>query len=116
DRYKYLKQNLDHTKKIINNEFIIWTKIPFKTDDILFINDWKSSMSKRDIQLFKKGRLGNDEIKIIELSSQLSGKWFTEECGITHRFLGRIYLVSENANALSATFIIENLQLTEGHW
>ncbi|CAF4635949.1 unnamed protein product, partial [Rotaria sp. Silwood2] len=120
DRCKYYKQIFDNTNKTNNDEFIIWTKIPFKTDlltdDLSSTNEWKSSMSKRDIQLFKKGRLGNDEINIIELSSQLSGKWFTEECGITHRFPGRVYLVSENSNALSATFIIENLQLTEGNW
>ncbi|CAF1287352.1 unnamed protein product [Rotaria sordida] len=121
DRCKYFKQIINNNmNNTLNDEFIIWTKIPFKTDllidDLLSTNEWKSSMSKRNIELFKKGRLGNDEIKIIELSSQLTGKWFLEECGITHRFPGRIYLVSENSNKLTATFIIENLQLTEGNW
>ncbi|CAF2960714.1 unnamed protein product, partial [Rotaria sp. Silwood2] len=90
------------------DDYVIWTKIPFKLD--LF------TMSKRNLNLFKKGRHGKDEIKMREFTSQLRGSWFQEECGVIHQFPGRIHLVSNNANSLSATFVIEDLQLTEGNW
>ncbi|CAF4860740.1 unnamed protein product [Rotaria sp. Silwood1] len=90
------------------DDYVIWTKIPFKLD--LF------TMSKRDLNLFKKGRHGKDEIKIREFTSKLRENWFQEECGVIHQFPGRIHLVSNNADSLSATFVIEDLQLTEGDW
>ncbi|CAF5201988.1 unnamed protein product, partial [Rotaria magnacalcarata] len=94
--------------------------MPFKinslNNDFTTANEWKSLMSKRDLQSFKQGRSGNDEIKIVELSSQLADKWFAEECGIEHRLPGKIYLVSESSNISFGTFIVENLQLTQGNW
>ncbi|CAF4787472.1 unnamed protein product, partial [Rotaria sp. Silwood1] len=121
DRCEYFKQILDDTNETIQDEFRIWTDVSFKKDQLtldfsLTTNEWKSKMSKRELKLFKKGRFGNDEIKIIPMSFGNSGKWFIEECGITHRFPGRVNLISENFNTLFVTFIIDNLRLTEGNW
>ncbi|CAM4974073.1 unnamed protein product [Rotaria socialis] len=120
DRCQPLRKIIPDKNKIVNDEFIIWTKMPFKinslNNDFTATNEWKSFMSKRDLQSFKQGRSGNDEIKIVELSSQLAGKWFVEECGIEHRLPGKIYLVSESSNISFGTFIVENLQLTQGNW
>lgn len=120
DRCKYFKPNVSEIKKTSDEDFIIWTTMPFQTNlpnnDLFSSTEWKPSMSKRELDSFKNGRVGNDECKIIELSSQLADKWFMEESGIIHRFPGRVLLVSENSNTLFATFIVENLQLTEGNW
>ncbi|CAF3009938.1 unnamed protein product [Rotaria sp. Silwood2] len=121
DRCEYFKQILDDTNETIQDEFRIWTDVSFKKDQLTFDfsltkNEWKSKMSKREIELFKKGRFGNDKIEIIPMSFGHSGQWFIEECGITHRFPGRVNLISENLNTLFVTFIIDNLRLTEGNW
>ncbi|CAF0744045.1 unnamed protein product [Didymodactylos carnosus] len=121
DRCEHLKQILENTNVTSKDEssFINWIDVPFKQDRLtvdLSSTEWKPNASKTDVQLFKRGRSGNDEIKIVPMWSQLSSKWLLEDCGTIHRFPGRTYLISENSAASMTTFIVDNLRLSEGNW
>ncbi|CAF4747732.1 unnamed protein product [Rotaria sp. Silwood2] len=102
-----------------NSLFITWNDIPFKRDRLTIDHQpggWKPYASRRDIELFKRGRIGNDGLNIIPMSFQSDGSCFLEEFGMMHRFSGRVCLVSENSNTILTTFIADNLHLNEGKW
>ncbi|CAF3363494.1 unnamed protein product [Rotaria sp. Silwood2] len=121
DHCQQFKQIIDDTNMINgeNSLFITWNEIPFKRDRLTIDHQhggWKPYASRRDIELFKRDRIGNDELNIIPMSFQSDGSWFLEECGMMHLFSGRVCLVSENSNTILATFIVDNLRLNEGKW
>ncbi|CAF3806237.1 unnamed protein product, partial [Rotaria sp. Silwood1] len=121
DRCQHFKQIIDDTNMtdVENPLFITWNEISFKQDRLTSErqpNGWKSNAFKQDIELFKRGRIGNDEVKIIHMPLKTDDSYFLEECGTMHRFSGRVCLVSKNNANMLATFLIDNLQLNEGKW
>ena len=125
EQYCLSLDRCEQSKQIIqdkNSSFIQWNNQPINQDhltkDLILSQDyqWKSNVSKKDMQGFKRGRIGNDQIQIVPMPSTIPNTWFLEESGIKHRFPGRIYLISETADVSMATFIIENLRLSEGKW
>ncbi|CAF0824617.1 unnamed protein product [Adineta steineri] len=120
DRCEYLKQIIDDINVKRENEtpVPIWNRFRFKTDReyIADGHQWKPMGSKDDIEKFKQGWAGNDDIRIVPMPPQLTGQWIIEECGISHQFPGRVCLISETGNASLATFIIDQLHLTKGNW
>ncbi|CAF0824036.1 unnamed protein product, partial [Didymodactylos carnosus] len=79
-------------------------------------NGWKPNASKQEIELFKQGRVGNDEVSIVPKPRHVVNTRVLEECGTKHRFKGRIYLPADSTNARFLTFIVDNLQLSKGKW
>ena len=79
-------------------------------------NGWKPFASTTEIQLYKRGRIGNDEIKMIPFPASVAKPEIFEKCGQNHQFKGRISLKEEYLHGLFPTFIVENLQVTEGKW
>ncbi|CAF2112743.1 unnamed protein product [Rotaria magnacalcarata] len=77
--------------------------------------DWKPIASKSEIKSYKKGRLGNNEINIISVPAN-DNLPALEECGIKHKFKGRINISDETGNIRYRTFILDGIELHEGKW
>ena len=80
------------------------------------IGGWKPYSSQSERELFTKGRFGNEELSLIPMLKNSISADVIEECGIKHRFNGRVSLNLEKTSNRFPSFIIENLQLTEGKW
>ena len=83
---------------------------------VLKYNGWKPYVSNEEMDYFKQGRIGKEEISIVPIPRNIMKSEAIQECGIKHRFRGRIAPDYENANTYFPTFIIDNLQLSEGKW
>ncbi|CAF0748456.1 unnamed protein product [Adineta steineri] len=79
-------------------------------------NGWRPYVFAGEMEYFKEGRIGIDEITIVPLPRNTADVSVTQECGIKHRFHGRIVPNGENTTVSFPTFIINNLQLSEGKW
>ncbi|CAM4793210.1 unnamed protein product [Rotaria magnacalcarata] len=86
------------------------------SNNAVIYNKWKPYASRADIELYKKGRNGSDEIYIVPFPSHVADLGVIQTCGENHRFKGRIYLGSEHKFESFPTFIFENLALSEGNW
>jgi hypothetical protein len=125
DRCEQSKQMI-HEKNLNNKDLFIHWNDQLINQDHLTIDllstalsqdcQWKSNVSKKDIQLLKRGRIGNDQINIVPMPPTITNTFFFEESGVKHRFPGRTYLISESGDVSIATFIIDNLRLSEGKW
>ncbi|CAF0741668.1 unnamed protein product [Adineta ricciae] len=100
-----------HSSPFTNN--FTRTNIPYSD---LNSTQWAPAGSKQYVEDFTRGRIGNEEIRIVPMASEIAGQWFLEECGIKHRFPGRTYLVNEYGNSAMATFIVDTLRLSQGKW
>ncbi|UJR34786.1 hypothetical protein I4U23_027567 [Adineta vaga] len=126
DRCEHLKQIVDNRAETQedNSQFHLWHNIPFKEetltmniyDNVGDNNKWKSAGSKQFVDEFKQGRLGNENISIVPMMYEIVDQWMLEDCGIYHRFPGRMYLISETGNSSSITFTVDNLRLSHGKW
>ncbi|UJR20292.1 hypothetical protein I4U23_023423 [Adineta vaga] len=83
---------------------------------VLKYNGWKPYVSNDEIQLFKKGRLGNDEILIVSMPSTAADSTAMKPCGMNHQFNGRVNPTSDNTYVSLPTFVIDNLKVSEGNW
>ena len=83
---------------------------------VLKYNGWKSYVSKSEIQLFQKGRLGNNEIAIVPMPNTAADREAIKQCGTKHQFNGRINPTSDNTHVNLPTFILDNVQVSEGNW
>jgi hypothetical protein len=98
-----------NTKEIIRDQLILDAlSIP--------VNGWKPYASQSEIESFKKGRIGNEEISIVSMPRNIVDLQIIEECGNKHKFRGRIAPNYETTRVSFPTFILDNLQLTEGKW
>ncbi|CAF4618471.1 unnamed protein product, partial [Rotaria socialis] len=78
-------------------------------------DDWKPIAFKSEIKSYKKGRLGNNEINIISVPAN-DNIPALEECGIKHKFKGRINICDDTGNIRYRTFIPDGIELHEGKW
>lgn len=77
--------------------------------------EWKAIASKKQIQSYRQGRIGNDEIRIVPFPPNDSLPAL-EECGTKHKFKGRVNITDDTGNIRYPTFILDGLQLSEGNW
>ncbi|CAF4700182.1 unnamed protein product, partial [Rotaria magnacalcarata] len=59
--------------------------------------------------------LGNDEINIISLPAN-DNLPELEECGIKHKFKGRVRIINGAGDIQYSTFIPDGIELNEGKW
>ncbi|CAF0859833.1 unnamed protein product [Rotaria sordida] len=84
--------------------------------NILKYNGWKPYASAIEIESFKRGRIGSNEPSIVPMPFDISDSSVFEECGNNHKFKGRITPNRENTNGSFPTYIIDNVQVSEGKW
>ena len=80
------------------------------------VQGWKPYMSSSERENFKKGRLGREDICIVPLPRNCVKAEVIEECGVNHRYHGRVAPNYTTTDVAFPTFIVDNLQLTEGKW
>ncbi|CAF2104570.1 unnamed protein product [Rotaria magnacalcarata] len=116
DRCERLKQIINNSSEsaIIENTQIDSSSGVHKRTRVY--NKWKPFASKFEIELYKKGRNGNDDISIVPFPNNIADLDVIEECGTNHRFKGRIHMTSQNQHGAFPSFIVENLQLSHGNW
>ncbi|CAF4891601.1 unnamed protein product [Rotaria sp. Silwood1] len=104
-------ENEQKQKKFIRDPIILQYLSEESSTNI----NWKPIASKIEIKSYKNGRLGNDDIHIVPVppSNDLS---IIEECGIKHKFKGRINITDETGDIRYRTFIPEGIELNEGKW
>ncbi|CAF1140584.1 unnamed protein product [Rotaria magnacalcarata] len=123
DRYTRKKQTLENKLDIIHNKNG-WNQMNIIRDPIILQylsqtgsmdKDWKPIASKSEIKFYRKGRLGNDEINIISLPAN-DNLPELEECGIKHKFKGRVRIINGAGDIQYSTFIPDGIELNEGKW
>ena len=102
----YLKEKIKPSEKISNNHLIEY----FST------SGWKSFGTKNEIEMLSDGRIGDNHLSIIPYPKGNSKENLIEECGIKHRFKGKIVPTSENIDARFPSFILENIRVYRGNW
>ncbi|CAF2236238.1 unnamed protein product [Rotaria magnacalcarata] len=123
--YRYAIKNLtvENNVNIIHNKNR-WNQMKIIRDPIILQylsgtgsidEDWTPVASKSDIRSYKKGRLGNDKINIISLPAN-DNLPALEECGMKHKFKGRVHITNYTGNIRYATFIPDGIELNEGKW
>ena len=80
------------------------------------INGWKAYASQPEIEPFKKGRMGPNEMSIVPVPENAVTMEAIEECGNKHQFRGRLAPTHQNAHNHDPTFVFDHLYLTEGNW
>ncbi|CAF3035361.1 unnamed protein product [Rotaria sp. Silwood2] len=130
EQYNLSLDKCQRTKQIVEDEIEIihninrWNKIKINRDDIILqylsattsIDEgWKPIASKREIQSYKRGRTGNNEIRIVPLSVN-ENMPALEECGNYHKFKGRVKITDSTGNIYYLTFFMDNIAVTEGKW
>ncbi|CAF3228303.1 unnamed protein product [Rotaria sp. Silwood2] len=108
-----------------NSSLGIYNKVNTKSDqslmnwpsksDVIY-RDWKPYGSKAEIELYKKGRNGSNEISIVPFPRHAAESGVIQESGDKHRFRGRIYMNDNHSHNSFPSFIVENLTLSEGNW
>lgn len=83
---------------------------------MLHDSEWRPYVFISEIEFFKQGRMGTDEISIVSLPHDVSSSDAIQECGNKHRFRGRIAPDNNNTRMNFPTYIIENLQVNAGKW
>ncbi|CAF4632699.1 unnamed protein product [Rotaria sp. Silwood1] len=79
-------------------------------------NGWKVKASEAEIELYKQGRIGNDQIILVPMPRNIADTQVFEECGNKHRFRGRIDTSRDSKHNSFVTFILDNLQVNKGKW
>ncbi|CAF4751629.1 unnamed protein product [Rotaria sp. Silwood1] len=120
-----ISQQTTIIEKEDNTSFIIWDQDEFNRDPLvvnalsmsaLKYNGWKPYTSKSEIELFERGRIGDKNLVISSMPRNFIDSSLIKECGDKHRFNGEICLTTESETGIFPTFIVDNLQLTEGKW
>ena len=92
---------------------------PKSVVDALYVSKhygWKEYMSKAEIDMFRQGRVGSDQISLSCMPRGIVDAAIYSECGTHQKFLGRIVPNGENSRASFPTFVVDNLELSEGSW
>ena len=78
-------------------------------------NEWNPISSEEEIKSYQNGRLGNCDIEIVCLpvNDKIA---VLEECGIKHKFKGRIQISDGTETTRHLTFIPDRIELDEGKW
>ncbi|CAF3449512.1 unnamed protein product [Rotaria socialis] len=122
-RYAIRNQTVENNVNIIHNKNR-WNQMKIIRDPMILQylsetgsidENWKPIASKSEIKFYKKGRLGNDEIRIISLPAN-DNLPALEECGMKHKFKGRVHITNYAGNIRYATFIPDGIELNEGKW
>ncbi|CAF3846152.1 unnamed protein product [Rotaria sordida] len=138
DNCEYLKQILgdDHEKENFHydmkqndttdiSSFSVWDNIPIHRDpkvadtltaSALKYNGWKVYASEAEIELFKRGRIGNDDMCVTPMPYRIPAAQTFQECGNNHKFLGRIDTRDDSSHGNFPTYILDNVQVSEGKW
>ncbi|CAF1258882.1 unnamed protein product [Rotaria sordida] len=130
EQYNLSLDKCERTKQIVEDESNIihningWNQIKINRNPIILqslstmssIDDeWKSNAFKYEIEFYKRGRIGTDDIRIISLPANDTLPPL-EECGDKHKFKGRVNITDDNGNIRYPTFVVDNIQLSEGKW
>ncbi|CAF0773776.1 unnamed protein product [Adineta ricciae] len=83
---------------------------------VLKYNGWKPYMSKDEIEFFKNGRSGNDDISIVPMPSTAADTTAVKPCGTKHQFNGRISPTGDNVHVGLPTFVTDQLRVGKGNW
>ncbi|CAF1134425.1 unnamed protein product [Adineta steineri] len=125
EQYSLSLDRCEHPKQINDElQFHVWHNSPFKEEALMMNIDytnldnsqWKPVGSKQFVEDFKRGRVGNEDIRIAPMMPEITTQWMLEECGTHHRFPGRMYLMNETGGTSSITFTVGDLRLTYGKW
>ncbi|CAF4710126.1 unnamed protein product [Rotaria sp. Silwood1] len=123
DKCERTKQIVEDKSDIVRN-INVWNQIIINRDPVIvqnlstmsLINEgWKPIAFKNEIDSYKRGRIGNDEIRIVSLPANDSLPAL-EECGDKHKFKGRVNITDDNGNIRYPTFIVDGIQVSEGKW
>ncbi|CAF2919893.1 unnamed protein product [Rotaria sp. Silwood2] len=79
-------------------------------------NGWKPYASDIEIESFKRGLIGSSEPSIVPMPLDTSDSRVFEGCGNNHKFKGRISPSRENTNGSFPTYVVDNVQVSEGKW
>ncbi|CAF3840928.1 unnamed protein product [Rotaria sordida] len=79
-------------------------------------NGWKPYASEIEIESFKSGRIGSNELRIVPMPLDTSDSRVFEECGNNHKFKGRVSPSLENTKTSFPTYIIDDVRVSEGKW
>jgi hypothetical protein len=124
DRYVRKNQIVENKLDIIIHNKNEWNKMKIIRDPIILQylsetssidQDWKPIATKSEIKSYKKGRLGNDDIQITCLPIN-DNRATLEECGIKHKFKGRVNINDNIGDISYRTFIPDGIELNEGKW
>ncbi|CAF3947497.1 unnamed protein product, partial [Rotaria sordida] len=108
-----------------DTSFTIWNQDEFNRDPLIVnalsistlkYNGWKPYASKSEIELFERGRIGDKNLDIFSMPRNFIDPSLINTCGDKHRFNGKICLTTDRETGMFPTFIVNNLQLTEGKW
>ncbi|CAF1467840.1 unnamed protein product [Rotaria sp. Silwood1] len=84
--------------------------------NVLKYNGWKPYASQIEIESFRRGRIGSNELSVVPMPLDISDLSVFEECGNNHKFKGRISPSRKNTNGPFPTYIVDNIQVSEGKW
>lgn len=84
--------------------------------DTLKYNGWKPKASEAEIEFYKQGRVGNDEIVLVTIPRNIVDPDVFEEGGDHHHYRCRIDTNNDHIHAGFVTFIIDNLKVYKGKW
>ncbi|CAF0943984.1 unnamed protein product [Adineta ricciae] len=85
-------------------------------DTFIAYNGWRPYTSDGELEFLRRGRIGDERLPIAAMPRHCSDPSAIELCGMKHRFRGRIAPTKENTEATFPTYIVDNLQLSEGKW
>ncbi|CAF3050511.1 unnamed protein product [Rotaria sp. Silwood2] len=111
------KLDIIHNKNGWNQKKIIRdpTILQYLSETSSIDEEWKPIASKSEIKSYKKGRLGNDDIRIISVPAN-DNLPALEECGIKHKFKGRVNITDDTGDIRYSSFILDEIELNEGKW
>ncbi|CAF3851995.1 unnamed protein product [Rotaria sordida] len=105
--------------------YVVWSDMKINRDQSIIdalststlkYGGWKANASETEIEFYKQGRIGSDDISIVSIPRQVAKVQALEECGNKHRFHGRINTTSSYIQGTFPTFTFENLEFSEGKW
>ncbi|CAF0793768.1 unnamed protein product [Rotaria sordida] len=130
EQYNLSLDKCARTKQIVEDEPAVvrningWNQIKINRDLLILQNlsatssideEWRPIIFKNEIQTYKRGKIGNDEIHIIARPANENLPPL-EECGDKHKFKGRVNITDDNGNIRYPTFIVDGIELNEGKW
>ena len=77
---------------------------------------WKPMMSEEEIQEYRRGYHGRETLILTPSPKAISKPQVFQMCGEKHRFLGHIAPDYENTTSSFPSYILDQVQLSEGKW
>ncbi|CAF0746684.1 unnamed protein product [Adineta ricciae] len=104
-----------------DSAYTIWNRTAFKSnpsivDALTTHQGWKPCISEGELQYYKRGRTGDNVFSIAPRPRNIASNDVMQECGVKHRFRGRIAPNYENTTVSFPTFVLENIAVSEGNW